>query len=204
MNPPDLLTRREAVARLALLLGGTLAGGAAWLRGSPVADKTLRTDFTPAQLTLLDEIGETIIPASDTPGAKAAGIGAFMAMMVNDCYDDANHAAFRAGLAGIDAAARTRYGADFVGSTRAQRTALLNELDREQREQRRGPAGKQPAHYFRLMKELTLLGYFTSEVGATKALRFVETPGSFDGNAPYRPGDRAWYTAPARSLQFEI
>ena len=49
-----------------------------------------------------------------------------------------------------------------------------------------------PNHYFRMMKELAMLGYFTSEVGYTKAMRYVETPGRYDGCAPYTPGDPAW------------
>ena len=51
-----------------------------------------------------------------------------------------------------------------------------------------------PNHYFRMIKELTLLGYFTSEIGATKALRYVAVPGRYDGSVPYKKGDRAWAT----------
>ena len=54
------------------------------------------------------------------------------------------------------------------------------------------PASDEPAHYFRMMKELTLLGYFTSEIGCTQAMRYVESPGRFDPNAPHAPGDRSW------------
>jgi hypothetical protein len=50
----------------------------------------------------------------------------------------------------------------------------------------------EPAHYFRMMKELALLGYFTSEIGCTKALRYLEAPGRFDPCAPHKPGDRSW------------
>jgi hypothetical protein len=49
-----------------------------------------------------------------------------------------------------------------------------------------------PAHYFRMMKELALLGYFTSEIGYTKAMRYIETPGRFDPCVPYSPGEPAW------------
>jgi hypothetical protein len=49
-----------------------------------------------------------------------------------------------------------------------------------------------PAHYFRMMKELALLGYFTSEIGYTQAMRYVETPGRFDPCVPYAPGEQAW------------
>ena len=56
-----------------------------------------------------------------------------------------------------------------------------------------GPAASdEPAHYFRMMKELTLLGYFTSEIGYTQAMRYIESPGRFDPNAPHSPGDKSW------------
>ncbi len=54
------------------------------------------------------------------------------------------------------------------------------------------PAGPQPAHYFRMMKELALLGFFTSKIGCTQALRYVEAPGRFDPCLPYTPGEPAW------------
>ena len=200
MNNPTTLTRREAIARLALVMGGALIGGESWLRGDTIAGKTTSDNFSPADIALLDEIGDTIIPATDTPGAKATAIGAFMVMMVKDCYDDAHHAAFKAGLAKINAASRAKFGQDFLAATPAERTTLLNTLDAEQKQHHATKAASEPAHYFRMMKQLTLLGYFTSEIGATQALRFVEVPGSLDGNAPYKKGDRAWFTAPTRSV----
>lgn len=200
MNNPTTITRREAIARLALVMGGALIGGESWLRGEIIAGKIQPNDFSAADITLLDEIGDTIIPATDTPGAKATAIGAFMVMMVNDCYDNAHHAAFKAGLAKIDAASHAKFGKDFLSATPAERTALLNTLDAEQKQHNAAKSANEPAHYFRMMKQLTLLGYFTSEIGATQTLRFVEVPGSLDGNAPYKKGDRAWFIAPTRSI----
>ena len=200
MNAPTLLSRREAIARLGLALGGALIGGDAYLRGAPLAGKSLGNDFSAGDIALLDEIGETIIPATDTPGAKASKIGAFMAMMVTDCYDDAQHAAFKAGLPAINAASQAKFGRDFLAASPAQRTELLNALDAEQRQHPGTKAKNTPAHYFRMMKQMTVLGYFTSEIGATQALRFVEVPGRFDGAAPYQKGDRNWFSPPGRSV----
>lgn len=200
MNPTTLLSRREAIARLGLVLGGTLIGGDVWLRGETLAGKTSTSDFTTADLALLDEIGETIIPATDTPGAKAAKIGPFMVMMVKDCYDDAHHAAFKAGLTDVNARSSAKFGHDFMAATPTERTALLNELDAEQKKHHTTKAKDAPAHYFRMMRQLTLVGYFTSEVGATQALSFAEVPGRFDGNAPYKKGDRAAFSPLSRGL----
>ncbi len=201
MTTTSLLNRREAIARLAVLMGGALIiGGESYLRGEAVAGKKSGNDFSAADIALLDEIGDTIIPATNTPGAKATGIGAFMVWMVNECYDDASHAAFKAGLAAVNAGATARFGHDFMAASAAERTALLNELDAEQRRHNTGKAKDEPAHYFRMMKQLTLLGYFTSEIGATQALQFTEVPGRFDGNAPYHKGERAWFQPPGRSV----
>lgn len=188
MNPPTTLTRREALARLSVLLGGALIGGDTWLRGTTIAGKANGNDFTAADLALLDEIAETIIPATATPGAKAAGVGTFMAMMVTDCYDDAQHAAFRAGLEKLRAEG-------FLAASPAVRTERLNAFDAEQRRH----TGT-PPHFFKMMKQLTVLGYFTSEIGASQVLIYEEAPGRFDGNMPYKPGDRYFFTPPSRNL----
>jgi len=198
---PSPISRRDALARLALVMGGALVGADAWLRGNPLTGKTVNASFSAADIGLLDEIGDTIIPATNTPGAKAVGIGGFMAMMVEDCYDDAHHAAFMAGLVKIDVASRERFGRVFKAATPKERTALLNELEAEQRQYTATKPADEPAHYFRMMKQLTMLGYFTSEVGATQTLRFVEVPGRFDGNAPYKKGDRNWFVPPSKGLQ---
>ncbi len=187
----DLLTRREALRRVSLLLGGAaLIGESAWLAGctagaTPTATSPL---FSASEIALLDEIADTILPATSTPGAKAAGVGPFMAVMVKDVYDAREQKTFRDGIAKLERECRKLHGTDFMTATPAQRTTLLEQLDREQYAQRNNGT----LHYFRLMKELTLLGYFTSEIGYTQAMRYTETPGRFDPCVPYAPGEKSW------------
>jgi hypothetical protein len=183
-----ILSRRQALARMIALTGGVMVGAEFFLTSSARADKRTTSSFTPEELARMDEIGETIIPATDIPGAKAVGISAFMASVVNDCYDDATAALFRAGLDRIDEASRTRSGKSFLDSAPEDRTALLNELAKGEPI----PAGSGPPHYFHLFKQLTLLGYFTSEVGCTQARRYVAIPGAYHGDVPYQKGDKAW------------
>ena len=185
------MDRRAALARLAAITGSIALGGELFVAGCRRTDKRAATPFTARDVALLDEIGETILPTTDTPGAKAVGIGSFMTMMVSDCYDAAAHAAFQSGLVEIDATSRSRHGRSFLQCTPAERHEMLSALDREQaaREKKRG----ETPHYFAMMKELTLLGYFSSETGCTKALRYAETPGAYDGDVPYHKGDRAWF-----------
>jgi hypothetical protein len=207
-----LVTRREAVQRVAALLGGAaLAGGDRLFAFSfepAVIEKAMGQGtgaFTAADVALLDEIAETILPETSTPGAKAAKVGAFMALMVSEAYDERERQVFQQGLRQLDEACRQAHASLFMQASAAQRLSLVEALDREQhavmedrapKRRVRAPAAAsesdEPAHYFRLMKELTLLGYFTSEIGCTRAMRYIESPGRFDPNVPHAPGDRSW------------
>jgi hypothetical protein len=186
----DLLTRREALRRASLALGGiALIGEAAWLAGpAEAAASSTEPLFTATDIALLDEIADTILPTTSTPGAKAAGVGPFIAVMVRDVYDAQRQKIFRAGLVTLQRECRKANGADFMACTPQQRQAFLEKLDREQFDGRTS----RRVEYFTMLKELTLLGYFTSEIGCTQAMRYVETPGRFDPCVPYAPGDRAW------------
>lgn len=194
------MNRRDAIKQLTLLMGGAIIGAETFLRGETLAGKSAPLQLSGEELALLDEIGETIIPTTNTPGAKAVGIGAFMKMMVNDCYDEAHQDVFKAGLAQLDAACRQSCGKGFLQASAAGRTALLNQLDAEARKHQAQKAAGAPAHFFRMLKQLTLLGYFTSEIGCTQALRYAEVPGSYNGNVPYQKGDRAWFVPAGRLL----
>jgi glucoside 3-dehydrogenase (cytochrome c) hitch-hiker subunit len=191
-----MLDRREAIRRVSALLGGVaLVGGSAlWTGcrpdrqgGSPSA-----SGFSGDDVALLDEIADTILPTTGTPGAKAAGVGPFMALMVTDAYEPADQAIFRRGLQQLDAASRTANGKLFLSATPAARLALLETLDREQKAYMDAKKDEEPGHYFRMMKELALVGYFTSEIGCTKAQHYVEAPGRYDPCVPYTPGDPSW------------
>ena len=191
-----MLTRREALGRIIVAMGG-IAGAEYLLAGCGRLDKKRRTEFTADDLALLDEIAETIIPATDSPGARAAGVAAFMTKVVNDCYDDETHLAFERGLEAIDDASLDHHGKAFMASTPAERIALLDAIDREARAHAKARKPDEPAHYFHLMRELTVAGYFSSEIGVTKALRYVESPGAYR-DEPYAKGDRLWYNPTRR------
>lgn len=197
------MNRRDALSRVALLLGGTVVGANAFLEGCKPADKktgdetkdgnkTAAALFAATDAAYLDEIAETIIPATDTPGAKAAKVGAFMTVMVTDCYPEADQKVFVEGMKKLDEASKKKSNKSFMESNADQRKALLIEIDKEAKDYMASKKKEDPKHYFRMMKELTLLGYFTSEPGATQALRYVAVPGKYEGCIAYKKGDRAW------------
>jgi hypothetical protein len=229
VNELRMMDRREAIRRVTAVLGGvTLVGGDALLAAcaryrSAQGDAAVSALFSAEDIAFLDEVAETILPATGTPGAKAVQTGAFMAMMVTDSYDARDQQIFRAGMRAIDEGSRRAHNVSFMAASPQQRLAVLEIIDREQKaysdarretmrarslaylsDQRQEAAPgaaagaatavttDPPAHYFRMMKELALLGYFTSEIGCTQAQRFVETPGRFDPCVPYQAGEKAW------------
>ncbi|HUF74115.1 MAG TPA: gluconate 2-dehydrogenase subunit 3 family protein [Gammaproteobacteria bacterium] len=190
---PELMSRREALIRISALLGGTMVGSAALLSGCATRDARLASElFSPADIAWLDEIADTILPPTETPGAKAAEVGAFISVMVADTYTAEEQATFLAGLATLDDECRADHGVSFMAASPAERTALLERLDREQYDYMQSRADDDPVLYFRMLKELALLGYFTSEIGYRQAMRYVEAPGRFDPCLPYTVGERAW------------
>src|SRR5204862_5558629 len=187
------IDRREAIKRVSALLGGIVLAGHSDLLGAVerahgrAATVRQAGAFTAQDIALLDEVADTILPDTKTPGAKAAHTGAFMALMVTDSYDNQQQATFRDGMQKLNAAG-------FMTKTPADRLVFLEQLDKDAKAymDSRARGGGTPPHYFRQIKELTLLGYFTSEIGVTQAMRYRETPGRFDPCLPYTPGETAW------------
>lgn len=189
------MNRREAISSVALLLGGTLIGAEAFLSGCKTSDKgAAGFNLSKDDIAFLNEVGETILPTTATPGAKEAKVGEFMSVYVKDCYEEKDQTIFLEGFKKLDEASKKKSGKAFLESTAEQRHDLLVDLDKETKEYQKAKKDTDPNHYFKMMKELTLLGFFTSEVGATKALRYVAVPGKYEGCIPYKKGDKAWAT----------
>jgi hypothetical protein len=188
------MNRRDALSRVALLVGGTVIGAEFFLSGCKANDEKYgaSVNFTEKDIAYLDEIAETIIPKTDTPGAKDAKVGAFMTVMVKDTYSEDQQKIFLEGMNKLNEASNTKFKTGFMDLTPAQRKELLTELDNEQKKYAKEKKREDPPHYFTMMKQLTLLGYFTSEPGATQALNYVAIPTRYDACIPYKKGDKAY------------
>ncbi|MEX2567970.1 MAG: gluconate 2-dehydrogenase subunit 3 family protein [Cyclobacteriaceae bacterium] len=184
----NLLNRREALKSMVLMMGGTMVGANVILTGCAPEDKIEGLDFSEDDIAYLDEIGEAIIPTTDTPGAKAAGIGGFMVMMVKDTYNKEQQENFVNGLNSLKVAFKEENGTGFMDASVDERTAYLNKLNKAMMD----PSNENKPEYIGMLKDLTILGYFTSEIGATQALRYIETPGRYDPCMEYKKGDKAW------------
>jgi Gluconate 2-dehydrogenase subunit 3 len=189
------MNRRDLLQNVAILLGGSIVGGSVFsISGCHSNEKAVNALFSESQLAFMNEIADTILPTTTSPGAKTANVGKFMSVMVLDCYEVANQKIFLEGLKKIDELSEKKFSTSFVKATAPQRTELLQILDKEQKEYQAAKTKEAPSHYFRMMKELTVLGYFSSKEGATQALRYLPIPGKYDGAYPYKKGDKAWAT----------
>lgn len=182
------MDRRQALERVSYLLGGTIIGASALLSpGFTFTSKPENDLFDPVKIDLMNEIGETILPKTTTPGAKEANVGSFMAICVKDCYTPADQQLFLGGLTKVDQLAKANYGKEFIRISPQQKTDLLNQLLSESKTYNAQRKAGEPAHYFGMFKELTLFGFLTSEIGATQFLKYNPAPGRFEGCTTERP-----------------
>ncbi|HJR68330.1 MAG TPA: gluconate 2-dehydrogenase subunit 3 family protein [Gemmatimonadaceae bacterium] len=188
----DVIGRREALRRAAMLLGGVLSAPAiaGVLAGcdSRSADGTWRA-LTSEQGDLVATIAEHIIPETDTPGARGARVPLFIDQMLAGHYGDGDRKRVLDGLEEFDERARRECGGPFIRCSADDQRALLTRVDQEAFTE---VAGRPEVPWFRTIKELTILGYYTSEIGATQELRYVAVPERFDGCVPIEQVGRTW------------
>jgi hypothetical protein len=227
------MNRRDAVKSVAFLMGGALSAttiGVFLDSCNSPATNAKGELFNKAQQDTITEIADIIIPTTSSPGAKAAGVGPFISMMLKDCYPEDAQKAFTKGLEDLDKQANNTYKKTFLELNTQQRQELLGKLrdetvaaikaekenldkqkEAESEKQKTNPAqAKSPTEnagtisilpkdkpkmeprFFAIIRDLTLLGYFTSEIGATKAYEYLEIPGRYDGCVDLKPGQRVW------------
>ncbi|MFN3840119.1 MAG: gluconate 2-dehydrogenase subunit 3 family protein [Cyclobacteriaceae bacterium] len=210
------MDRRDLLKRIALITGATVIGADFFLTGCKRSNKS-EAGFTPDTVSLLNEVAETIIPTTQTPGAKAAQVGEFMQVYVTDCYTQRQQDAFVQGLQALQESCNKLFGKSFMKCDQAERKEFLITLEKEakaynlkrdEEDKPRREAHEQrnstlpwkdqtefegaPSHYYTMIKQLTLLGFFTSQTGMTQTLRHIPVPGRYDGEFPYSKGDKAW------------
>lgn len=162
------------VQRMAMAIGGTLVAPTVLLESCSFDPDT--TTAGPERLAMLDAIAETIIPRTATSGARDAQVGAFIDVMIRDCYYPDMQEKLNNGIQEIALEGKKAIGRPFEEASQMEREGFLSAYDEA--------AHEDGAHFFRTIKELTLLGYFTSEQGLTEQLNYEPVPTRFDACAP--------------------
>ncbi len=186
------MRRRELIRLIAGLTGAAFVGADA---AGSTAGRERRSIYSRADVRFFDEVAETILPRTDTPGAKDAEVGAFIARYSAGRYEPAHLAIVKDGIAQLDARMRAMHGLTFMRASADQKRSVLLAVDAEAKrhEQAKADADRdRPPHYFTLMKQLTLYGFFTSEAGATRVVRYRPVPGKYEGCVPYARGETFW------------
>jgi glucoside 3-dehydrogenase (cytochrome c) hitch-hiker subunit len=185
--------RRELISLIAALTGASVVGSdALWAAGG--SDKN-QANYSDADLRLFDELAETILPRTDTPGAKDAAVGKFIADYSAARYEPAHIAILKTGISEINARMQALHRVNFVQASPEQRRSLLVTIDAQANHYARVTDRKTRAttpHYFTLLKQLTLFGFFTSELGASHVVRYRPVPGKYKGCIPYKQGETFW------------
>ena len=172
------------------ILGGCKVGP----RSEPFVPKTLTSD----QNELVTVVSELIIPETDTGGAQAARVNEFIDKMLTDWYREEDKQRFLTGLTELDVRAAKVDGKPFVQLSGEQQVQMLEELEAERVQWREmvmakeGEAGLGTPPFFEMMRELTIAGYYTSEIGASEELRHEMIFSSYEGDVPYDEIGRAW------------
>jgi hypothetical protein len=156
--------------------------------------------LNPHQDATVTAMAELIIPQTETPGAKAVRVNEFIDLILTEWYDDEDRTKFLEGLANVDTQARDLFGKDFVDCPAAQQKQLLTALDEQLTEKRQADIFSSHRRrrellanndFFYALKQLTLVGYFTSEEGAKQALHYEVIPSKHIQCAPLEEAEVA-------------
>jgi hypothetical protein len=194
------MNRREAIAQIALLAGGALASrfAQAALRGAALHVAPAQSVFTTEQRSMIEALTELIIPRTDTPGAIDAGVPVFVDQIVSGWYTPVERSIFMDGLASLDAFCAATHHKSFNAGDTQERTSALIHADESSRTYQPQPVLEirdtpdEYSPFFYKLKLLTVLGYYTSELGATQELSYNPVPGRYEGDYDFDKVGRQW------------
>ena len=177
MHLAATMTRRAALKRAALFLGVALTPSLIANVLQAAATPGAKAVFlSPAQLDLVTAIAERILPLTDTPGATDVGVPAFVDLMLGKYSTESERQVFTAGLDEVNAASLASHAQSFVKISAAQQDAILMKTA--------VASQKKDKTFFHQIKELTVVGYFTSEIVGRTVLHYDPVPGRFQGCVP--------------------
>ena len=181
------IDRREALRKTALIMGTAVSSSAiiVFLESCKnLPDLNYKpVFFNEDQARMVGEIAEIILPKTDTPGAKDVGVSNFIDMLIHDCYKEEDQKKFLTGLDDLDKDAKKKYGDSFIYcSPENQKEYIKTIHDDAVNVVKKDKNAPRP--FILKLKELTMLGYFVSEPGATQVLQYNQVPGAYHGCVP--------------------
>jgi len=193
------MNRREALQRAAMVLGYTISIPtlSAVMNGCKAKPELAFTPefLNPDQASIVSEVAEIIIPKTDTPGAKDAGVPKFIDVLIKDCYKKEDQDNFLSGLADFDKGAKDAYGDAFMDLDPEKQVEYVTKVHNDAVTAWKDETNRdKPRPFVLIMKELTVVGFFTSEPGATQVLQYEAVPGAYKGCIPLSEVGKTWAT----------
>lgn len=186
------MNRREALKSVAFLMGSAISAttmGVLFESFTLPEKEKNQVSFSATEEEILAEFADIIIPTTATSqGAKAAGLGAFIPMIIRECYPAKMQEIFASGMQEMQAKCDKDFNKNFLSMSVEERQQLMTSLRDEAIATDKAPS------FFLIARDLTLLGYYSSEIGCTQAREYLPVPGRYDGSADYKPGQKAWAT----------
>jgi hypothetical protein len=179
------MQRRELIKQMAAALTALSTSTAFADAVVNFSGEDLGSSLDKNQLILIPQLADVIIPATDTPGASDAGVHQFIAYMLEHYYDQDKNRAFQSGLLALERASQQHFNASLSATDQEQKLRLFSALER----QRKISAERD---FLVWLKQLTVMGYYTSEIGATQELRYLATPGTYSACIDFSEVDRTW------------
>ena len=199
-----MINRRDLMIVIATSLGGVALGTPSLrtLAGEVPTAVPSREIFSAIEAQMISTLAEMIIPETDTPGAIAAGVPGFLQMMVADWYTDTEREIFFDGLAALDSYSMASFGKNFLLVSDAQRIAALQAAEAQAADYQSPMGGgvyaamakfvDKQSPFFTKIKELTVIGYYSSEVGATEEMAYNPMPMRYQGDYDFSEIGRHW------------
>ncbi len=186
------LNRRNAIKQLATFCGLAISSSSLeLLAASSNSANKISTNpqgfLTKTQLALVQQLGEIIIPATETPGAIAAGVHTFISRYITDCFAPQEQQQFVSGLDRIDKISKKLKHKIFIKTSTQQQISLLTDMEKAQ-----GEFNSNDRIFFKQFKGMVMFGYYTSEIGATQELAYLAIPGNFKGDVKFNTIGKAW------------
>ncbi len=187
------MQRRDVLKSLAVVLGGAISQSCSQALDVPAAQRVaLAGAMTDAQRGAVYRCADLIIPTTDTPGAIEAGVDEFLDYVISVWYSEDEREVFFAGLEQMLEQAQSTYGAHFGALNESQQVALLQAAEAREPASDAFAFVNSGSGFFSKIKELTVIGYYMSEVGATLERKYVPMPGFYDGDYKFSEVGRLW------------